>query len=57
MIDFTLTEMEHPLNLITKTPAGDFIVPDDFESDEEGFNLECSTSELDDMEDNNDNNE
>jgi hypothetical protein len=57
LIDFALTEIEHPLNLIPETPASNFSEPDDFESDEEGFNSEHSASESDNMEDNNDHNE
>ena len=30
LIDFTLTEIEHPLNLIPKTPADNFSKPDNF---------------------------
>jgi hypothetical protein len=56
LIDFSLTEIEHPLNLIPETPVGNCSEPDDF-SDEEGFNSERSVSESDDMEDNNDHNE
>jgi hypothetical protein len=48
LIDFSLTEIEHPLNLIPKTPARNFSEPDEF-SEEEGFNS--------DMEDNNDHDE
>jgi hypothetical protein len=57
LIDFSLTEIEHPLNMILNTPASNYSKPDDFESDEEGFNSDHSASESDDMEDNNDNNE
>jgi hypothetical protein len=57
MIDFSLTEIKHPLNLIPKTPASNYSESDDFESDEEGPNSDHSTLESDDMEDNNDNNE
>jgi hypothetical protein len=56
LIDFALTEIKNPLNLILETPVGNFSEPDAF-SDEKGFNSECSVSELDDMEDNNDHNE
>jgi hypothetical protein len=56
LIDFSLTKIEHPLNLIPETPSGDFSEPDDF-SEEEGFNLECSVSGSKDMEDKNDHNE
>jgi len=56
-IDFILTEIEHLLNLILETPAGNCSEPDDVESDEEGFNSECSSLELDDMEDTNCHNE
>jgi hypothetical protein len=37
LIDFSLTEIEHPLNLIPETPIGNFSEPDEF-SEEEGFN-------------------
>jgi hypothetical protein len=56
LIDFSLTEIEHPLNLIPKTPADNFSKPDNF-FEEEGFNSECSVSGSKDMEDNNDHNE
>jgi hypothetical protein len=56
LIDFSLTKIKHPLNLIPETPAGNCSEPDDF-SDEEGFNSERSVSGSDDMEDNNDHNE
>jgi hypothetical protein len=55
LIDFFLTEIEHPLNIIPKTPVGNYSEPDDF-SDEEEFKSELSVSESDDMEDNNDHN-
>jgi hypothetical protein len=48
VIYFVLTEIEHPLNLIPETPAGNFSEPDEF-SEEEGFKS--------DMEDNNDHDE
>jgi hypothetical protein len=57
LIDFSLIEIEHPLNLISETLVGNYSKPDDFESDEEGFNSDRSGSELGDMEDNNDHNE
>jgi hypothetical protein len=57
LIYFSLTEIEHSLNLIPETPAGNYSDPDDFESGEEGFNLYHSSSESDDMEYKNDNNE
>ena len=57
LIYFSLTEIEQPLNLIPETPAGNYSEPDDFESDEEGFNSDRSASESYDMEDNNDHNE
>jgi hypothetical protein len=53
----SLNDIEHPLNLIPKTPAGNYSEPYDFESNEEGFNSDHSSSKLDDMEDNNDRNE
>jgi hypothetical protein len=56
LIDFALTEIDHPLNLIPETPVNNYSKPDDF-FDEEGFNLERSVLELDDMDDNNDHNE
>jgi hypothetical protein len=56
LIDFSLTEIEQPLNLILKTPAGNYSEPGDFESDEEGSNSYRSGSESEDMEDNNNNN-
>jgi hypothetical protein len=51
LIDFSLTEIEHPLNLIPETPADNFSEPDEF-SEEEGFN-----SGSEDMEDNHDHDE
>jgi hypothetical protein len=48
LIYFSLTKIEHPLKLISKTPAGNFSEPNDF-SDEEGFNLERSVFESDEM--------
>jgi hypothetical protein len=57
LIYLSLTKIEHPLNLIPKTPAGNYSEPDDIESNEEGFNSNCSTLESDDIEDNNDHNE
>jgi hypothetical protein len=57
LIDFSLIEIEQPLNLIHETLAGNYSEPDDFESDEEGSKSDRSASESKDMEDNNDNNE
>jgi hypothetical protein len=37
LIDFAITEIEHPLNLIPETPANNVSEPDDF-SEEEEFN-------------------
>ena len=37
LIDFTITEIEDPLNLIPETPADDVSEPDNF-SEEEEFN-------------------
>jgi hypothetical protein len=37
LIDFSLTKIEHPLNVIPETPARNFSEPDDF-FEEEGFN-------------------
>jgi hypothetical protein len=51
LIDFTITEIEHPLNLIPLTPTDDVSEPDDFLEEEE-FN-----SESEDMKDNNDHDE
>jgi hypothetical protein len=51
LIDFAITEIEDPLNLIPETPADDVSEPNNF-SEEEEFN-----SESEDMEDNNDHNE
>jgi hypothetical protein len=51
LIDFTITKIEHPLNLIPEMPVDNVSEPDDF-SEEEEFN-----SESEDMEDNNDHNE
>jgi hypothetical protein len=44
LIDFTLTKIEHPLNLIPETPSCNYSELDDFESDKEGFNLDHSGS-------------
>jgi hypothetical protein len=52
LIDFTLTESEHPLNLIPETSTSNYFEPDDF-FEEEGFNSE----RFEDMEDNNDHDE
>jgi hypothetical protein len=57
MIDFSLTEIEQPLNMIPKTPAGNYSETDDFESGEERSNSYCSASKSKDMEVNNDSNE
>jgi hypothetical protein len=51
LIDFSITEIKHPLNLIPKIPSGDVSEPDDF-SEEEDFK-----SGSKDMEDNNDHDE
>jgi hypothetical protein len=51
LIDFTITEIQDPLDLIPEMPANDVSEPDDF-SEEEEFN-----SESEDMEGNNDHNE
>ena len=56
LIDFSLTEIEHPLNIIPETPVYNFSEPNDF-FDEEGFNSECSVLGSEDMEDNNDHDE
>jgi hypothetical protein len=56
LIDFSLTEIEHPLNLIPETPVGNCSRPDDF-SDVEGFKSECTVLDSNDMEYNNDHNE
>jgi hypothetical protein len=57
LIDFSLIEIEQPLNMIPKTPSGNYYEPDDFESDEESSKSDHSTYESKDMEDNNNNNE
>jgi hypothetical protein len=51
LIDFAITEIEHPLNLIPEMPVDDVSEPDDFLEEEE-FN-----SGSEDMEDNNDHDE
>jgi hypothetical protein len=51
LLDFTITEIQDPLDLITKTPANDVFEPEDF-SEEEDFN-----SKYEDMEGNNDHND
>jgi hypothetical protein len=51
LIYFTLTKIEHPLNLIPETPVGNFSEPNEF-SEEEGFNTGSK-----DMEDNHDHDE
>jgi hypothetical protein len=56
LIDFSLTKIEHPLNLIPETPTDNFFEPDDF-FDEEGINSERLVLGLDDMEEKNDHNE
>jgi hypothetical protein len=56
-IDFSLNEIEQPLNLMPKTPAGNYSEPDNFESNEEGSNLDRSAFESEYMEDNNNKNE
>jgi hypothetical protein len=56
LIDLSLTEIEHPLNLIPEPPADNCSELVDF-SDNEGFNSERLVSGSDDMEDNNDHNE
>jgi hypothetical protein len=38
LVDFSLTEIEHPLDLIPETPTGDISEPDNFLKEEE-FNL------------------
>jgi hypothetical protein len=50
-MDFAITEIQYPLDLIPETPADDVSEPGDFSKEEE-FN-----SESEDMEDNNDHNE
>jgi hypothetical protein len=57
LIDFSLTKIEQPLNLIPKTSTGIYSELDDFESQEEGFNSDHSVLKSDNMEDNEDNNE
>jgi hypothetical protein len=56
LIDFSLTKIEHPLNLIPEMPVDNVSEPDDF-SEEEGFNLERSVLGYEDMEDHNDHDE
>ena len=56
LIHFSLTKIEHPLNLIPETLGDNFFEPDYF-FDEEEFNSEHSISKSDDMEDKNDHNE
>jgi hypothetical protein len=56
LIDFSLTKIEHPLNLIPEMSVGNILEPDDF-SEEEGFNSERSVSRSEDMEDHNDHDE
>jgi hypothetical protein len=51
LIDFTITEIQDPLDLISETPADDISEPDDFSKEEE-FNIE-----YEDMEGNNDHEE
>jgi hypothetical protein len=57
LIDFSLTEIKQPLNLILETPVGNYSEFDNFKFDKEGYNLDQLALELDDMEDNNDNDE
>jgi hypothetical protein len=57
LIDFSLTKIKHPLNLILETLASNYSELDDFESEEEEFNSDRLASGSDDMEDSNDNNE
>jgi len=47
LIDFVITEIKHPLNLIPEMPVGDISEPDDL-SEQEEFN-----SDSEDMEGNN----
>jgi hypothetical protein len=54
LIDFKITKIEYPLNLIPETPPSHVYESDDF-LEEEGFNLERSESEY--MEDHNDHDE
>jgi hypothetical protein len=56
LIDFSLTKIEQPLNLIPKTPTGNYSEPGDFEFEEDESNLDRSSFESQDMGDNNDNN-
>jgi hypothetical protein len=49
LIDFSLTEIEQPLNMIPETPAYNYSEPDNFESEEEKSNSNCSGSESKDM--------
>jgi hypothetical protein len=56
LIDFSLAEIEHPLNLIPETPADNFFEPDDF-LEEEGFNSKRLVSGSEDMEDKKNHNE
>jgi hypothetical protein len=56
LIDFSLTKIKHPLNLIPETPADNFSEPDNFLK-EEGFNSERSVSESENMEDKNEHDE
>ena len=56
LIYFSLTKIKHPLNLIPKTPVGNYSEPDDF-FDEEGFNSKRSVLGSEYMEDDNDHNE
>jgi hypothetical protein len=56
LIDFSLIEIERPINLIPEMPANNVSEPDDF-FEEEGFNSERSVSGYEYMEDNNDHDE
>jgi hypothetical protein len=56
LIDFSLTEIEQPLNMIPETPTGNYYEPDDFEFDEEGSNSNRLSFESKGMEDKYDNN-
>jgi hypothetical protein len=56
LIDFALTKIKNPLNLIPETPANNFSEPNNF-SEEEGFNSEHSILGSEVVEDKNDHNE
>jgi hypothetical protein len=51
LIDFTITKIQDPLDLIPKMPVDDFFEPNNFSKEEE------FKSESEDMEGNNDHNE